>query len=88
MPRNPLAVGHLTTADLIAETRLKDADVSPDDRVRVARAIARAMTPAERAAIADRNRQRMSMAELRVTTADIAVNGPGAALAARKGRGK
>ena len=74
MPRNPLAPLR-STAAVIAETRLKDADVSPADRVRVGRAIAAAMTPAERAQMARNDLRDASMA-IRMAVSDIAVNGP------------
>lgn len=76
MPRNPLAVGRLTTAALIAEARLAEAPISPAARVAGARAIGAAMTPAERAAMAERNAFLMSSAEMRVRASTIAVFGP------------
>lgn len=83
MPRNPLSVGHLTTADLIAEARLDDAPVSPAARVAAARAIARAMTPAERAEVARRNQAMLDAAAHTMNAASIAVYGRRARLLAQ-----
>jgi hypothetical protein len=73
--RHPLAVGHLTTADLIAEARLNAAPVSPAARVAAARAIARAMSPAERAEVARRNQAKLDAAAHTLNTASIALYG-------------
>ena len=69
MPRNPLAVGWLTTADVIRETRLASASMSPESRRAAARAAALAMTPAERTALARRNASKVLEASGKVAEA-------------------
>ena len=70
MPRNPLAVP-LTTAQVIAELRLDQANVSPAARRAAARAAVAAMTPAQRDAIAERNSALFDEAAHKVKIADF-----------------
>lgn len=75
MARNPLAPP-LTTAAVIAELRLGEADVSPEVRRAAALAAARAMTPAERAAVAERNKMLSDSAAIKILTSKIDMYGP------------
>jgi len=84
MPRNPLSPP-LTTAAVIAETKLGNAHMSPAARVAAARAAAAAMTPAERAAVAERNQAKLDEAAQKLNASATAVHGPGARQLAKDG---
>jgi hypothetical protein len=72
-------------AGALAEYRLAETTgITPEERRLIAARRVAALTPAERARLADRNAALMSGAEMRVTATDIAVDGPGANLAAKR----
>lgn len=78
MPRNPLSVP-LTTADVIRETRLRNADMSPEARREAARTFAAWLTPAQRSAIAERNSARYDEAAHKVKISNAMMRAPGRA---------
>ena len=61
----------LTTAQVIAELRLREADVSPEARRAAARAAAVWMTPQQRNAIAERNSALYDQAAHKMKIADF-----------------
>jgi hypothetical protein len=65
MARNPLRPA-LSTADVIRELRLDQADLTPEARRAAARAAAQWMTPQQREAIAERNSARFDEAAHKV----------------------
>ncbi len=79
---NPLEVP-LTTAQVIAELRLRQADVSPEARRAAARAAHAAMTPAQRNAIAERNSELYDLAAHKVKIADFLIAQSGRARGGR-----
>lgn len=73
MASNSVGMTALTTADLIRHARLDAAPIPPAARVAAARAIARAMSPAERAEVAKRNLARLDATAHAINASAIAM---------------